>query len=326
MTKVLVTGGTGFIGANLIDGLLAEGYHVRAFDNNFRGRRDNLDKIIADVEVCEGDIRDYAAVCEAVKGCDHVYHLAFINGTEFFYKYPGLVMDVGIRGHFNVMDACRDYGVAKFVYASSSEIYQTPGVVPTPEGVMGVVPDVMNPRYSYGGAKLIGELLTFHYAEQADMQRIAFRPHNIYGPAMGFEHVIPQIIQKIAHATLLFKKTEATIPIQGTGDETRAFCHIKDAVKGILIAAEKGEDHNVYNVGNDRETRIADLVMLIAKHLETEITVVPGELQKGSTHRRLPDISKLKATGYVPSISLEQGLRQTVRWYRDFFIRKGDAI
>lgn len=325
MTKALVTGGTGFIGSNLVKALLRDGFDVRIFDNQFRGVADNLAAVADDIEIVSGDIRDGKAVAKATDGCDHVYHLAFVNGTEFFYTKPDLVMDVGIRGHFNVMDACQAKGVSTFVYASSSEIYQMPTVIPTPENVPGVVPDVMNPRYSYGGAKLIGELLSIHYAKESKMKRIIFRPHNVYGPAMGFEHVIPQIVHKICRASHTFKDRDATITIQGTGSETRAFCYVDDAVEAIRIATEKGEDRSIYHIGTEQETKIADLIRSIAAFLDIRLTVLPGELQKGGTPRRCPDISKLKSLGYKPAVSLQKGLTETVKWYRDHFIYQEDT-
>lgn len=326
MTKALVTGGTGFIGSGLVKALLSDGFQVRVFDNNFRGKLDNLQDVINDIELCEGDIRDSAITDKAVAGCNHVYHLAFINGTEFFYKYPGLVMDVGIRGHFNIMDASKKHGIEKFIYASSSEVYQTPPTIPTPEEVPGIVPDVMNPRYSYGGSKLTGELLTFHYLEDASMTRIVFRPHNIYGPAMGFEHVIPQLIEKIFTASDSFKNDTADISIQGSGMETRAFCYIDDAINGILLAATKGKDRNVYHIGTDTETEIIELASLLGSSLGVMVNTSPGELQKGSTLRRCPDISKLRALGYSPKVSLKQGSNKTVHWYKNYFLNKEVSI
>lgn len=321
MTNILVTGGTGFIGSNLVKQLINQGNNVRIFDNNFRGNISNLPIENSGIEFCEGDIRIYSDVEKAVKDIDTVFHMAFINGTENFYKFPDLVLDVGIRGHLNIMDACVNSSVKKFVYASSSEIYQIPDTVPTPEEVQGIVPDVLNPRYSYGGSKLIGELLTIHYARESNIKRIIFRPHNIYGPAMGFEHVIPQIVLKILKATNKLTIQKNQIEIQGTGMETRAFCYVDDAVDGIILAGEKGNNTDIFNVGIQQETSIKELIQIISNILEVGISIVPGELQKGSTPRRCPDISKLSSLGYTPKVALEDGLRNTVTWYRDYYLK-----
>ena len=326
MIKVLVTGGTGFIGSNLVRALIRRDYSVRVFDNNFRGKPENLSPVPDLIELQEGDIRNFADVRKAVDGVDLIYHLAFINGTEFFYKHPGLVMDVGIRGHLNIMDACKNSGLKRFVYASSSEVYQTPPVIPTPEETAGTIPDVRNSRYSYGGSKLTGELLTMHYAAEASMERIIFRPHNIYGPSMGFEHVIPQLIKKIFNATDGFRKDSAEIEIQGSGEETRAFCYIDDAVSGIMLVGERGEDRGIYNVGRQGETKIKDLSKLIGEILNIKLTVRPGSLQRGSALKRCPDISKLSSLGYQSHTSLEEGLSKTVHWYKTFFLKKKEDI
>jgi nucleoside-diphosphate-sugar epimerase len=321
MTRVLVTGGSGFIGSNLVTALVRRGYDVRVFDNNFRGKEGNLRSVWDQIEFIKGDIRDPVQVSNATKGVDVVYHLAFINGTEFFYKYPELVLEVGIKGHLNIMEACHKSQVQRFIYASSSEVYQVPKVLPTPENIACVVPEVGNPRYSYGGSKILGELLTIHYRPEAPMIRSIFRPHNIYGIAMGFEHVIPQIIYKICSATDFFSKKQASISIQGSGTETRAFCYIDDAVRGILLLQDKGLNKEIYHLGTNQETAIISLVLEIAEILHIKLEVSKGPLQKGSTPRRCPDISKLMSLGYKPNTSLRAGLFKTVEWYKEYFAK-----
>lgn len=320
MTKALVTGGSGFIGSALVKGLVERGYEVTVFDNNYRGTRDNLADIFDKISFFEGDIRDKEEVRASVAGQDMVFHLAFINGTENFYNHPDLVLDVGIRGHLNILDLVKEYGIETFVYASSSEIYQTPSIIPTPEDVPGLVPDVTNPRYSYGGSKLLGEIMTLHYLREEDAtRRIIFRPHNIYGPAMGFEHVLPQIIKKIFDATEGLTRNSATIEIQGSGTETRAFCYIDDAVDGIILSAEKGGDKDIYHVGKEEEISIIDFIRTIAMAMEVNLELTHGALQEGGTPRRCPDISKLRGIGYDPRVTLEDGIRKSVEWYVSYF-------
>ena len=159
----LVTGGSGFIGAALVRRLVRDGHRVRVLDDNSRGNPRRLGDAAGAVEFVAGDIRDAAAVAKAVRGVDGVLHLAAVNGTRHFYEKPEVVLDVGVRGMLNVLDACRSEGVGDLVLASSSEAYQTPPVVPTPEDIPLVVPDVLNPRYSYGGSKLISELLAVNW-------------------------------------------------------------------------------------------------------------------------------------------------------------------
>ncbi len=325
--KVLVTGGTGFIGSNLVRGLLKEGYEVRVFDNNYRGKLTNIDDLSKKITFVNGDIRIFDDVLKAVEDCQIIYHLAFINGTENFYQHPDLVLEVGLKGHLNIVDAIAQTNtVETFVYASSSEIYQVPGHIPTTEKIRGIVPDVHNPRYSYGGSKLMGELLTLHYLKTPNVKRIIFRPHNIYGPAMGFEHVIPQIVKKIVDASDGLRQHSVSIEIQGSGEETRAFCYVKDAIKGIILSAEQGLDGEVYNVGKQEEVKIIDLVRKIGAAMGVQLKITHSNLLMGSTPRRCPDVSKLKALGYQPYISLTEGIRTTVNWYQSYYMKQLTSV
>src|SRR3954447_8022651 len=157
--KYLVTGGAGFLGAALVRRLVSLGHAVRVLDDGSRGAPRRL----ADrPDYVQGDIRDAETVAAATRGVDAVLHLAAVNGTEFFYSKPELVLNVGVRGMLNVIDACRQNGVGDLVVASSSEVYQTPPAVPTDESAPLVVPDPLNPRYSYGGSKIISELLAIN--------------------------------------------------------------------------------------------------------------------------------------------------------------------
>ena len=133
--KYLVTGGSGFIGSALVKKLLDEGHSVRVFDNNSRGNLRRLEDILDQIEFIEGDIRDLDQVNRACKGIDSVCHLAFINGTKFFYEVPELILEVGVKGMMNVLDSCISNNVPELIVASSSEVYQTPEKVPTDEDV-----------------------------------------------------------------------------------------------------------------------------------------------------------------------------------------------
>jgi nucleoside-diphosphate-sugar epimerase len=313
--KLLVTGGTGFIGASVVRGLLAAGAQVRTLDNDSRGSRDRLGDALGRVDVRTGDVRDFAAVSAAVEGVDAVCHLAFVNGTEFFYSRPELVLDVGVKGITHVLDACRLHGVRRFILASSSEVYQTPPIVPTPESVPLVVPDPWNPRYSYGGGKIISELMAVNYGRTLFDELFIFRPHNVYGPAMGWEHVIPQLTERFMRLTAAQPTGPLRFQIQGSGDETRAFLFIDDFTAGLL-AMLRGPS-GIYNIGTNVETAIRDLVQCIAECFGREVAIEPGALQPGSTLRRCPDITKLRALGFEPGTPLALGVRKTVEWYRN---------
>jgi nucleoside-diphosphate-sugar epimerase len=313
--KILVTGGTGFIGSALVRRLVHDGYDVRVLDNNSRGVTARLGDVEADVELVIGDIRSSEDVSRATQGVDSVHHLAFVNGTEFFYSKPELVLEVGVKGIVNVLDACIEHNVRDFVLASSSEVYQTPPDVPTDETAPLIVPDPLNPRYSYGGGKIISELMTVNYGRKHFDRAVIFRPHNVYGPDMGWEHVIPQFALRMK--ALLDESDAETVPfpIQGSGEETRAFVYIDDFTDGLMRVVEDGEHLNIYHIGTTDEVSIRGLAAEVAHAFGRNVEIVPGELTAGSTKRRCPDITKLQGLGYMPKVALRDGVKLTVDWY-----------
>jgi nucleoside-diphosphate-sugar epimerase len=313
--RILVTGGSGFIGSGLVKALVRAGNRVRVLDDNSRGSARRLKEVAADIDFVAGDIRDAEAVAAAAAGMDEVHHLAFVNGTEFFYKAPDLVLDVGVRGMINVIDACRRHSIGTLLLASSSEVYQTPPKIPTDETAPLTVPDPLNPRYSYGAGKLIGEIMAINYGRKFFERVLIFRPHNVYGPDMGFEHVIPQFALRLHALAEQHPAGPLRFGIQGTGAETRSFCFIDDLVAGILVMRKNGEHLGIYHVGTMEEVTIADLARRIARAAGREVDLVPGEAAAGGTLRRCPDISKLAGLGYKPRVPLDEGLRPTLDWY-----------
>jgi nucleoside-diphosphate-sugar epimerase len=314
--KYLVTGGTGFIGAALVKRLVIEGHSVRVLDNNSRGSTRRLFGLADDsIEYIEGDIRDPQVCNDAVRDMDCVIHLAFVNGTEFFYSKPRLVLEVGVKGITNILDACLLNKVGDLIVASSSEVYQTPPNVPTAEDAPLSVPDPLNPRYSYGGGKIISELMAINYGREDFDRVVIFRPHNVFGPDMGWEHVIPQFALRML--TQLERGEKFDFPIQGDGTEQRAFIYIDDFISGLMSIINKGEHLQIYHIGTEQETTIQELAQLVGTCLDANIKVVAGELSEGSTLRRCPDTRKLRALGFHPEWALQDALQSTVDWYRD---------
>lgn len=305
--RILVTGGTGFIGQAIVTALVRRGDSVRTFDNGWRVET-NRPSGVDGAERIQGDIRDPHQVAHAMAGMSSVCHLAAINGTKNFYERPGLVLDVGVRGMLNVLDAAKAHSVGEIFLMSSSEAYQTPQVIPTDERTPLVVPDPLNPRYSYGASKLISEMLVLHSG--IGTRTCIVRPHNVYGPAMGEDHVIPEFIRRMN-----LSQEEIRFPIQGDGSETRAFCFIDDFVNGFLAVFDRGENRNIYHLGGAEETRISDLAQLVALTLGKRVEIIPGPRAEGGTIRRCPDISKASGLGFVPQWSLRDGLKRTVEWY-----------
>ncbi|MBM4326985.1 MAG: SDR family NAD(P)-dependent oxidoreductase [Deltaproteobacteria bacterium] len=312
----LVTGGAGFIGAPLVKRLTRDGHKVRVLDNQSRGSAARLGDLEKEIEFVSADIRDRDAVQKAAMGVESVIHLAFINGTEFFYSRPDLVLDVGVRGMINVLDACIAQGVGELALASSSEVYQTPPAIPTPETAPLSIPDPHNPRYSYAGGKIISELMAINFGRKRFDRVLIFRPHNVYGPDMGWEHVIPQLtvrMKRLAEAA----DGPIRLPIQGTGEETRAFIFIDDFVEGVRVLLDKGEHLQIYHVGTMDQVSIAQVASLLGEYFRREVRLEPGEPAKGGTARRCPDTSKIAALGFHPKVGFREGLFITARWYEE---------
>ena len=192
----LVTGGTGFIGSNISSLLVNKGHNVKIFDNNSRGSIQKIKNFKKKIKFIKGDIRNKQSLNKALKNTDAVIHLAYVNGTKYFYSKPVLVLDVAIKGILNVIEGCIKNKIKELYLASSSEVYQTPNKIPTDENEPLKIPNIFNPRYSYGGGKILTELMGIHYGKKFFKKLIIFRPHNVYGPNMGNEHVIPQFINR----------------------------------------------------------------------------------------------------------------------------------
>ena len=194
--KFLITGGTGFIGS-AITKKIVEDNDVIVIDNNQRGLNKRLDKIMNKITLSNFDIRDEQPLINASKGVDCIIHAAYVNGTETFYKKPKEIVDIAIKGMLNVLKACEVNEIRELILLSSSEVYQNAKIIPTPEEIPLIIPDIKNPRFSYGGGKIASELMLMSYCKENFDKAIIIRPHNVFGPDMGREHVIPQIIDKI---------------------------------------------------------------------------------------------------------------------------------
>ena len=290
--------------------LVREGHKVLVYDNNFRGNLEKISQIKKKITFIKGDIRDEKKLFKAIKKVNAVIHLAYINGTKYFYTKPDLILDIAVKGMTNVLDGCKKYNVKELYLASSSEVYQTPIKVPTDENEMLKIPDIHNPRYSYGGGKIISELMCIHYGKKFFKKLVIFRPHNVYGANMGNEHVIPEFINRFR----LLKGNK--FKIQGTGNEIRTFIYIDDFVEAFKILIEKGKHLNIYNIGTSEKIQIKNLVKLLSKIFNKKIILRKTSLQKGGTKIRIPAITKIKKLGFKPKFNLYQGLNQTTNTFQ----------
>jgi nucleoside-diphosphate-sugar epimerase len=324
MAKILITGGTGFVGYHLAKKLVqSKENRVFIVDNLFRSELDqDLKELLKkpNIKLLKADLTNRDSWNSLGSGYDHVYHLASINGTRLFYEIPFEVLSIGITTSFYAIKWFRTLNSnpnAKILYTSSNEAYagaleafgQLP--IPTPEDVPLVISDPYNPRWSYAGQKLIGELLFIHGSKAHNFRMSIVRPHNFYGPREGYEHVIPEIIERVKVGTDPF-------PIFGAED-TRSFCYIDDAVDALIAVMESEKtDGGTYHIGTNEETPVIDVIHKIFKIMDWH----PKKLDiknspSGSVKRRLPHVSKIKKhTGWEAKISLDDGLKKMVEWYR----------
>ena len=326
--RVLVTGGFGFLGSALVKALVGRGAYVRVLDDASRGTPASLEEAMRSgkVELIHGDVRDSERVRQAVRGVAAVHHLAYVNGTQRFYTQPAHVLDVGVKGMVNVIDACLDEGVEELLLVSSSEVYQTPSQIPTDETVPLSIPDPLNSRYSYGGGKIISELMAINYGREYFRRVLIVRPHNVFGPRMGKEHVIPQLIDRLLALRTADPEETIRLPIQGSGEQTRAFIFIDDFTEALCMVLERGEHLNIYHLGTMEERSITGVAQAVAQAMNVTIQIVPGPEAPGGTRRRCPDTGKLTALGFRPRFSFDEALRITVDWYLSQQQPQDDAL
>ena len=325
MNKVLVTGGAGFIGYHLSKRLADKGDKVHILDNLSRSHMDDeLQKLVEkeNVSFLQRDVTIPKTWDELeTEYYDIVYHFAAMNGTENFYTRPTEVLKIGCLSTIYLLEwASKQKNKPKLVYSSSSEVYAATAKIlgsefpiPTPETISPSIEDVKNVRWSYAGGKLIGEIAFYCYAKTHDINDFnIIRFHNIYGPRMGYKHVISEFIDR-------HLRQEKPFFVYG-GDNTRTFCFINDALDALEKIVESPQTvGEIIHIGNDEkdEIKIKKLAEMIfeVNNEKVEISILPAP--EGSVARRCADIKKLKNIGYKKTVNLQQGLKLTYEWYKN---------
>ena len=312
MKRILITGGTGFIGSAISNFFSKKGYKITILDNNSRGKLKRIKDNNKNINFILGDITKFEDVLKASKKQDYIFHLAAINGTKFFYQKPDKVLDVSCKGIINVIEVAKKLKIKNVFLASSSEVYHYPNKIPTDEQEPIKIPDVFNPRYSYAGGKILTELVGINNAKFFN-KMIIFRPHNVYGSDMGDEHVVPELIEKVKSAKKILK-------IKGSGLETRSFIYIDDFVKAFYLIFKKGKHLNIYNIGTEEQIKIIDLANLIIKIFKKKIIIKKDQIAKGGTKHRMPNIKKIRKLGFKQRISIIQGLKKIINPWKILII------
>ena len=303
MTRVLVTGGGGFIGSNLVRALLERGDEVRVLDNFSTGNRTNLEGL--DIDVVEGELRSYERVHNAVRGTDVVFHLGALGSVPRSVQDPLTSSAVNVEGTLNVLLAARDEGVRRVVYSSSSSVYGTRRELPVSEDQS---PDPLSP---YGVAKLAAERYCVSFSRVYEsFQTVVVRYFNVFGPRQSpfsqYAAVVPLFITAIANGR--------PVNIEGDGEQRRDFTYVENVVDGTLRAGDTaGVSGRIFNVAASAPASVNELAELIGTIVGRPVERTTAPQRAGDIRNSWADISAARETlGYEPSVGLEDGLRRTV--------------
>jgi UDP-glucose 4-epimerase len=309
--RVLVTGGGGAIGSNLVDQLIQAGAgEVVVLDNFVRGRRDNLAWALEQgpVSLIEGDICDRGLVNDLTRGKDLVFHLAALRITQCAEE-PRLANDVLVNGTFNVIEAAAEHGVRKLIASSSASIYGLAETFPTREDHHPYDNDTL-----YGAAKVYNELLLRSYHAMTGLDYVALRYFNVYGERMDIHGVYTEVLVRWMER---ISAGQAPI-ILGDGKQTMDFVFIADIARANVLAAASDVTNETFNIASSVETSLGELAQMLLKVMGSDLDVEygPPRAVNGVT-RRLADVTKAREQlGWVPEIDLEEGLRRLVAWWR----------
>ena len=320
--KVLLLGGAGFIGLN-ISKYLAENrnYDITIADNFSRGKKDEdlmalVDKF--DVKILEGDFTMPSAFEQLEKDYDYVYMLASVVGVNNTLEIPHEIIRINTALIYNTLEWLKNSDVKKVLFTSTSECYagtiEAFGyIVPTPEEIPLSIQDIGHPRFTYAVTKMLGESGFLNYSRKCGFECTIVRYHNVFGPRMGFKHVIPHLVQR-------FLNNENPFLVYGH-DQTRSFSYITDAVEGTVLAMESDKSNGeIYHIGSMEEITIEELIRTTGEFFNYKGEYVNAPTYPGSVARRCPDITKAKnQLGYVPKVKWEEGLKITLQWYKDFY-------
>jgi UDP-glucose 4-epimerase len=308
MKMTLVTGGAGFIGSHLVEGLAALGRQVRVLDNFDTGQRSNLEGIQPAPELIVGDVSDPVALAKVVDGVDVVFHLAALASVQKSVEEPAVSHRVCDTGTLLLLDAARRAGVRRVVYAASASAYGIPA------GPVQSEDDPIRPLSPYAAFKLAGELHLQAFAATYGLETVRLRFFNIFGPRQRADSPYSGVI---AIFTGLMTAGKAPL-IHGDGSQSRDFTYVADVVQALLKAAEKpGVSGKVYNVGTGRSVSLLDLVAELNAGLGTSLQPRHGAERAGDIKHSRADISRARRElGYEPGVSFADGLRQTLRWYQ----------
>ncbi|HSU29570.1 MAG TPA: NAD-dependent epimerase/dehydratase family protein [Chitinophagaceae bacterium] len=320
--KVLILGGAGFIGFNIAKWLAENRSYDLTIADNFmkKNKDDEFDALVKKykIKVIEDDFSYPLAYDKLDNQYDQVYMMAALVGVDNANTKPHEVIRINTALTLYTLEWVRRANIGKVVFASTSECYA--GTVdafgykiPTPEEVPLCIQNIEHPRFTYAVTKMLGESGFLNYSKMLGFETTIIRYHNVFGPRMGFNHVIP-------HLVIRFRNGEDPFKIYGH-DQTRDFCYITDAVEGTVLAMEKdGTNGQIYHLGTQVETTIDELIRYTGELMHFKGKYINAPTYPGSVSRRSPDTTKSKKQlGFSAKTSWKEGLKKTVDWYVAYF-------
>ncbi len=305
--KIIITGGSGFLGSHLCDFLISTGHHVICIDNLITGNVVNIQHLIDDknFKFIKQDVTEYITIDDEV---DYVLHFASPASPLDFFRFPIQTLKVGALGTHNALGLAKAKK-AKFLFASSSEVYGEALVNPQKEDYWGNV-NPIGPRGVYDEAKRFAEALTLAYHRQFGMDTKIVRIFNTYGPRMRKDdgRVVPTFIVQAFN--------NEPLTVFGDGSQTRSFCYVSDLIEGICKAM-LSDVNEPLNLGNPEMITILDLAKKIIEATGSNSTIIYKPLPENDPKIRQPDITKAKnLLGWEPQVILDEGLKRTIEWFR----------
>ncbi len=315
MTVSLVTGGGGFIGSHLVEALLAEGHEVRVVDNFSTGKRENLASVAGKISLHEISITD--DLQGTMQGVDYVFHLAAIASVPRSIADPQLCHDVNVTGTLNVLNAARQAGVKRVIYAASSSAY---GDIEADSQEESMSPRPLSP---YGAAKLAGEYYMQAFYHVYGLETVCLRYFNVFGPRQDPNSEYAAVIPKFATAIL---KGQAPT-IFGDGKQSRDFTFIGNTIQGNLLAMKSpNAAGQVMNVACGQSYTLLDVVRVINDYLGSNIKPVFAPARAGDIKHSKANIAKAETLlGYKPTVSFTDGVYRTVSWFASQMPQKFDS-
>jgi len=307
--RVLVTGGSGFIGSNLARALLARGDEVRVLDNFSTGNRDNLAGLEHDVELVEGDLRSYERVHAAVRGVEVVFHQGALPSVPRSVQDPLTTTAVNVEGTLNVLLAARDEAVRRVVNASSSSVYGNGGELPRSETQL---PDPISP---YAVAKLAAERFCTSFSRVYAMEIVSLRYFNVFGPRQDplsqYAAVVPRFIRAVHE--------RRPVTVYGDGEQSRDFTYVDNVVAANLLAADTSSvQGEIVNVATGSSVTVNELADTIGRLLSAPVEKAYEREREADVRASWADLSEARRLlGYEPHVDLEEGLRRTIDFLRD---------